>query len=315
MLNLIKHLVKITILRLIDVFNMYFFDNKTKKISIFNINHNLITNCPKLRLFSNSDECSHYGHFKIIEKLPFYFLNSYCIEHGYHLGNTFYENYTIMNNYTTIVTMSKKRMQFLKSKLPNHSIIFVEPYILKIKPNFEYKNLLQLYGSNNLVVFPSHSHENISKNFETKKFIEKIKNLSKNFENVLICMYWHDIKLDKHKDYLNAGFKIVSAGHRNDSNFINRLKTILLLSKSILTNEFGSYIWYALSLNKSIFYYEQNIDSKIFTVLGDTDQRNFNDKNIYYSIEQEKKYISKILINSNGLITKKIKELYMEYFK
>lgn len=110
-----------------------------------------------------------------------------------------------------------------------------------------------------LVVFPSHSTDIVKMNFDFELFVKEIKELSKDFKSVRICIHYADILRGKHLMYKKAGFQIVSAGHIFDPLFLSRLKSILYCSDMIMANDVGSYIGQAAYLNKPCYLYRQKL--------------------------------------------------------
>ena len=71
------------------------------------------------------------------------------------------------------------------------------------------------------------------------------------FDTVIVNMYYLDENKNGFGDLYNkAGFKVTTAGHQLDINFLNRLKTIILLSDYTCSNSIGTHTGYCVYLGK-----------------------------------------------------------------
>lgn len=103
-----------------------------------------------------------------------------------------------------------------------------------------------------LLVMLPHSQEFISRSYEKKKYIDEVIEKYKGFDSIWLCVYWIDIN-DPVCNYAQArGMRIVSAGFRFDDLFNNRLRTIIELCDAMVCGDLGTFISYALYLNKPI---------------------------------------------------------------
>ena len=97
------------------------------------------------------------------------------------------------------------------------------------------------------------------------KTISKIKELCKveKIDTVLINMYYYDIL---HFDYLSlyedAGFKIVTAGHQLDLNFVSRLKSLIEICDFTAANSVGTHLGYCVYMGKPHLIIDDEIINK-----------------------------------------------------
>lgn len=189
-----------------------------------------------------------------------------CIEHGMVIGNNA-SKFEIYNPILqSIITMSEYRKIYLE-KVSDKIILKIGPYIhyasdfYNEKQFYEEKNKIE----KNLLVFPSHSIENIYSDYDFDEFIKEIKRIAeiKNIKSINICMYWNDINRGVYKKYKENGFNIVTAGYREDPMFLSRLKTIIKLSDYTMSNSVGTHVGYCIYLKKPHYIMRQNIDSII----------------------------------------------------
>lgn len=185
-----------------------------------------------------------------------------AIEHACYMGEDYVWDSDINSIFETIITLSPKRKEILE-RHTTKKIYMLGPYMAYanyFKSKQELDNEKERLGRT-LVVFPSHSTDFVKIKFDFDLFINKIKELSKEFDNVRICVHYADILRNKHLLYEQAGFQIVSAGHMYDPMFLPRLKCILYCSDMIMANDVGSYIGQAAYLNKPCYLYRQKLQA------------------------------------------------------
>lgn len=176
-----------------------------------------------------------------------------CIEHGVYFGN-----YTDKKEYKNsglpaVITLSNQRYKHLR-KVTDKPIFTIGPYIHYcdgIYDEREINNIKSKLGKT-LLVFPVHSVDKVKAEYDIDSFINDIRKFrnSKRFDNVIVCLYWKDIQLGRHKKYIEEGFKITTAGHRSSKLFLRRLKTIINLADYTLSNSVGTHIGYCIYMNK-----------------------------------------------------------------
>ena len=204
--------------------------------------------------------CNLYG--KRVNPLTNY------IEHGLLFSETAALLEKLMNRYSIkrIFTYSEHRKQqlerILKNKLANVEIVPLGPFI-KGASNFYSKEKLDAIKKRlgrTLLVFPMHSWPGVENDFCNDTFVQEIEKIRMDFDTVLVCMYYIDIKSGKHKAYEKMGYTIVSNGSRSDFSFLSRQKDLIELSDLTMSNGIGGHIGYSICLNKPHYYYQQNIN-------------------------------------------------------
>lgn len=182
-----------------------------------------------------------------------------CIEHGVYFGDTVFEAEIGKSGLPAVLTFSSIRKDHIMKKSDKLSIP-IGPYINYARP-FGENDLEEKFEKlgKTLLAFPIHSTDTVKCSFDIANSIDHITRFKKEkgFESVLICMFYRDIELGRDKYYLDAGFKIVSAGYKIDPLFLPRLKTILLLSDYVWTNDVGTHNGYAVFLKKPVFIWKQ----------------------------------------------------------
>ncbi|MBN2725411.1 MAG: hypothetical protein JXR95_15205 [Deltaproteobacteria bacterium] len=197
---------------------------------------------------------------KAFLKLPRHKSLNGIIEHGLYFGEYFYEDEVNFNGSGKYFTFSDYRRAALeKGGISAENITVVGPYIVHTPSLIEtpwFKRTKEELKKT-LTVFAAHSIDGFNSDYEAQELIteiEKIKNTG-SFDTVLICLYWKDIQDKKYIPFENAGYKIVTAGHQNDSEFLSRLRLIIELSDSTMSNLLGTHLGYCIALGKPHYYF------------------------------------------------------------
>ena len=271
--------------------------NKRKSTSIFNyqdLNKSLIyypfDSFADNNLYGIAYTLKKYAGISQEKKL------NYFIEHGFFFGT--YVSQNSVDAYSkNILSFGNSRKKSIESKTKKTAIC-IGPYINYAKSLMPIEKIesLKVKLGNVLLVFPSHSTENLKSNYKGDEFINIIKERAKNYDTVLICLYYIDSR-DKNiiNLYANNNFRIVTAGHKYDFNFLPRLKSIIKLSDYVLSNDLGTHILYCISLGK-----KQEIKLQKVSYSG-TYKKELNLRNTeeQYSLEQEKNKIVNYINNNN----------------
>lgn len=186
-----------------------------------------------------------------------------CIEHGVYFGNYVNEKESSDSGLPAIITYSNNRKSHLR-KVTNKPIFVIGPYIYyanSLYTNEEINKIKSKFGKT-LLVFPSHSIDRVKAEFDIESFVKKIINFKddKEFKTVLICLYWKDIELGRDKIYKDYGFTVVTAGYREDPDFLSRLKTFINISDYTISNNVGTHIGYCIALDKPHTIIEQKTE-------------------------------------------------------
>jgi hypothetical protein len=228
-----------------------------------------------------------YGNGKIIFKAIKYSYLSKCftrIEHATPYAPKYLPESHKLDFTKTFITLSGIRKNFLKSKI-SKKIIAVGPYINYSNNliNTSQKSILKNQLGNTLLVFPSHSIDNVHAVFDSMsflKFIDSIKD--KGFDTIMVSLYWKDIELGRAKIYEERGYRVVTAGHLYDYNFLNRLRSIIELSDYTISNSIGTHVGYSVSLGKPHQIYSSKVK---YNLNKDSHIGQKYDKNVFDSKE------------------------------
>lgn len=201
-------------------------------------------------------DSNFYGQSYAIKTFTGLLKLGFAIEHG-----LYYDDYIpIASFYRTtrkIITFSSKRKKMIQNKL-RKPVIVIGPYIHYARPllnESEIAEIKKTYGKI-LLFFPSHSCVDGRQTYDVMKTIAKLKEirLKGGFQSVFVNMYYFDILYTDYANYYaKAGFKIVTAGHQLDINFLSRLKSIIELSDYTVSNSVGTHLGYCIWMKKAHF--------------------------------------------------------------
>lgn len=126
----------------------------------------------------------------------------------------------------------------------------VGPYILYAQSYYNEEKLSQLKAElgKTLLVFPAHSTDASQVSQNDIEFVEKIKREAARFDSVLVNSFWWNINDPLVRMLESEGFRIVTAGFRDDLRFLSRLRSIIALSDVAVGDSVGTHIGYTLSL-------------------------------------------------------------------
>lgn len=184
-------------------------------------------------------------------------INGY-VEHGLFIGSLVKKE-SIDCFANSIFTFGESRFNHL-SKRTNKRINIIGPYIHyadSLLNEFETLKQKKDLGSV-LLVFPSHSIKDLAVDYDSKEFVNEIKKIAKSYDSVLVCLYYIDALNEKITNFYEAhGFKITTAGHAYDYNFLSRLKSIIKLADYTISNSTGTHVGYCIYLNKPHYIFSQ----------------------------------------------------------
>jgi len=220
---------------------------------------------PENNLYGMSRTLNNYAGFQHLHH------RSHCyIEHGLFFGD-YISSYTYRySKLRTVLTFSDYREKILRTNTfinDNLQIVKIGPYIQYAQPllsSEEIKKSKETIGKT-LLVFPSHSLPGETVSYDDQMLLNRVEEVKQNlgFDSVIVCLYWKDIQ----NGYLinecnNRGFTIVTAGHRYDPLFLNRLRTIIELSDYTMSNDIGTNLGYCICLKKPHYVFNQQIGFK-----------------------------------------------------
>jgi hypothetical protein len=186
------------------------------------------------------------------------------IEHGVFFGKfiLFDEKYWFPK---TIITYSEQRKLHIESMRVEKKVVPIGPYIQYAKNIFSQEKISEYSNrfGKTLLVFPSHSIQNQSSEYDVDEFISEINSIRGSFQTVLVCLFWVDIKnADLLEKYTRENYLICTAGHIHDLNFLSRLRSIIELSNITISNNVGTHIGYCVSMGKPHYLFNSAVVEK-----------------------------------------------------
>ncbi|GAP72137.1 polysaccharide biosynthesis protein [Candidatus Symbiothrix dinenymphae] len=209
-------------------------------------------------------DCNFYGFFQVLQDYAQMPINpKISCEHGFCYSSFVALRHLPAPDLNKVITFGDYRGDLLKEK--GIDSIKIGPYIHYAKPLLEDVAFIELKKKLGrvLLVFPCHSIVGAIRNYDISLFVNYIESIKSEFDTVLVCMYWKDINLGRDKFYTDKGYKIVTAGHVYNTNFLPRLKSIIELADMTISNDIGTHIGYCLYLNKPHYIFPQIIEFDI----------------------------------------------------
>lgn len=196
----------------------------------------------------------------------------YCnalVEHGYFFGK-YVQDMEKVTFSKRLLTFGDVRKAHIEAEVKNKEVIPIGPYI-HYAP--DYYNDARLNAEKEklgrvLLVFFSHSGTGCSVSFDMDYIVSKINSVKKDFDTVVVSLFWSDINEEIEGRLLQEGYKIFSAGHRYDYHFLSRLKSMIKLSDMTMSNFVGTHIGYCTYLGKGHWIVKQKITEKALTGKG-----------------------------------------------
>lgn len=242
------------------------------------------------------------------------------IEHGYYFGS-YVPKYTFGIKNINIVTYGYSRYKHLERHFLSTESNAKETLVTTIGPYINYadsilnkdvKEKIKEEFGKILLVFPSHSIEGVIYKYDIQDFLNEIKKISKDYDSVFVCMYWKDIQDGRYTEYENKGYKIVTAGHRNDPDFLGRLKDIIDLSDMTISNTVGTHVGYCVARNKPHYLFNQFQE-----VEGNKVEKQFKERNSENYIRKRDEEVNEVIdafSNISYIITEEQKRVVEKYW-
>jgi len=108
------------------------------------------------------------------------------------------------------------------------------------------------------IVFPSHSTHHVKAVYDHEAYAGTLDALPDRYKPVTVCIYWKDFLHGYHSPYEKKGFRIVTAGHIFDPDFLYRFYDICRHFKYSTSNNIGGHLFYSVKSGCSFFYTPSN---------------------------------------------------------
>lgn len=255
-----------------------------------------------------------YGTGKVLKDYSGFSGKIYaCIEHGVYFGDYINERECVKSGFPAVITFGPKRIEHLKSK-SSKLLYAIGPYIFYAHDLLSPEKIQQIkreFGKT-LLVFPTHSIDRVSVDMNSVSLIQKINKFKEEhqFKTVLVCIYYKDVETGRNKEYEDAGFRVVSAGRREDDQFLNRLHTFFSIADYSISNNVGTHIGYSIVLGKPHMILTEEVHYK---ANSSAETRHvttlYNDSAVL-----EKQHVLEAFEHYTDIITENQKEVCKEYW-
>lgn len=183
-----------------------------------------------------------------------------CIEHGVHFGNYVNKQELDGSGLPCLLTFSETRLGHIR-EVSNVPVGLIGPYIAYAEDYLDDKefSLARERLGKTLLVFPSHSVDRVRVSYELDDLVSEIERVKANhdIETVLICLYYRDLLNGAAKDYERFGYRVVTAGYREDSLFLARQRSLISLADLTISNNVGTHVGYCAYLKRPHIVYVQ----------------------------------------------------------
>lgn len=196
-----------------------------------------------------------YGDDRILKMyadLPLGATLKVIIPHGVNLDSEFVSEAERDARLSIVHCYPPSRATVYREQMKKEVVLSASPFLYTIALLGE-KVIKQRHGT---IYFPHHSTPAITASMDNEMLAEKLQQLDTRFQPITVCIYWRDFNLGHHLPFIRRGFRIVSAGHRSDPNFLFRLYHLLSLHRFAGGNELGSHIFYAVAAGCPYFHLE-----------------------------------------------------------
>ena len=146
------------------------------------------------------------------------------------------------------VTFGQFRKEIIKKHIKK-PVFCVGPYIHYASSFYDSERIESERKKNGktLLVFPMHSTNNSELSVEIDNYISYLKGKEKAFDTILINTFWWNINDPLTHALESEGYRIVSAGFRDDVMFIRRLKTLIKMSDMVVGDSIGTHVGYCIN--------------------------------------------------------------------
>jgi hypothetical protein len=187
------------------------------------------------------------------------------IEHGLYFGEFVIEDECKLMFIDTIYTFSEYRKNAILNWFGGNlgkEIIPIGPYILSAK-HFKSENKLKTLKKELgkiLLVFPSHPTHSASTQYDVDEFLKEVDDVAKDYDTILVSLFWLDIRRGNDKPYIQKGYKVVCSGIRSDRWFLSRQKDLLWLADLSMSNDIGTHIGYSVAMGVPHYIFKQKVE-------------------------------------------------------
>lgn len=170
------------------------------------------------------------------------------VEHGLILSNAVTKE-MYKTSRPACVTFGSYRKNLIQERIPV-PVFTVGPYIQYARSFYSESQEQEFHrkAGRTLLYFLSHGVNKTAVNRTEDAIVQKLKEMSRQFDTVLVSVFWWDINESIVDRLASEGFRIVSAGFVNDPVFLPRLKSIISMSDLAVSDSLGTHAAYCSAL-------------------------------------------------------------------
>lgn len=196
------------------------------------------------------------------------------VEHGLIFYNQNWTD-TALTARASCVTFGPFRKQILQRyyKTP---IFEVGPYI-QYADNYYNQTQMSEWKTKlgkTLLVFPMHSTDDSVLNYDNRRYIQEIEKRAKDYDSIIISVFWWNLDDNIVQQFKNMGYRIASAGYREDPNFLRRQRAMIEVADHIISDSVGTHIGYCYKLGKQVEFITADTHIKVNGVISDKEHFN-----------------------------------------
>lgn len=153
------------------------------------------------------------------------------------------------------VTFGNFRYQIIK-KYSDIPVFCVGPYIHYADPFYDEERTKEERERNGrtFLFFPAHSTNNSELSIEIENYRNYLKQKQKQYDTILVNVFWWNVNDPLVDALISDGYRIVSAGFRDDVKFMSRLKTIIQLADQVAGDSVGTHVGYCVDCGVPFSY-------------------------------------------------------------
>jgi len=149
-----------------------------------------------------------------------------------------------------VLTYPDYRAPVYKAKSQMHAIPSASPFVYAARA-------VDFVGKRSGALFyPAHSTHRLTAMSDYAALADMLLGLGDEFGDISVMVYWRDYQLGHHQPFADRGFRIVSAGHMFDPDFMIRQAYLLKRHEFVLSNAVGSHLFYAAHAGCTVRFIE-----------------------------------------------------------
>ncbi|MFV0665037.1 hypothetical protein [Denitromonas sp.] len=174
-------------------------------------------------------------------------------DHGVHWESRCWPN-EIESQFQLFLSWNEKKARLMRERHGRNAIFIPHPWVAYRRAHFSSLPENRV----GTIVFFTHSNDKTTPVFESlDRYMDQLSALPAEFQPIVICLSFHDIKKDLHKKLRKYRLPLITAGTTNSTNFVDRFYTITRTFKYACSPTIGSHTFYLIESGIPFFLYGQ----------------------------------------------------------